>query len=949
MKFTPPKISTVFSYAVIVCLNLLSLASFSQGAITVDGSQTPSQLASLISGNGVSISNVNVRCNTTNSGSGYGKFTSTVPALPISDGLLLTTGNINNAIGPNTSTSTGVWYGNNEYSAVAADSITTLMNSFSNRTIYEYCLFEFDIIPQGDSIFFDYVFASEEYNEWVGSNYNDVFGFFIKGPGIVGNTGLGNKLNLARVNPNNGTTAVAINSVNAGSNASYYQYNAPGSGNYNIGYDGFTKNLYAKSKVMPCSTYRLQMIIADCGDRQLDSGVFIEKIRSNAVSVSASTAAGVPQMIEGCNPGVVTFTKPTTSVLPVTVNYWLSGTAVNGTDYPQIGIGPSILPRTITFPSGATTATLNINPIQDGINETGDTVVVSLFNIMCPAGPGSLVKLGISDSIGATISPINPSICPGSQTPLTATGALSYSWSPAADLNTTSGPSVSAHPTASKFINVETKIGACKENERVWVNVKPAPGQVAAMPFPAIACRGAATQVIVPTPQPGVSYSLFNNGPGVYTTQTLTGTDTLTFLTGNLTGAASYSIVATHIASACTTLMNAPINVSVDPLPTALAINGDEARCYVSGNSWVTFVAPGTNRALAAVNANGQNLGWVTIKEYVDAAPINVQACNTSVLNQPQFNTTTMSRRWVTNPENQPTSNIGIRFFVDNSEFNATKALANANANPYDDLNILSDLALSKYSGPNEDGDFANNCNSGGTTSVFQSASSGNTTALYAGFHANGRYVDYTIPSCSEMWLHGINDNNPSPLPVVLSQFAADCIDNNVHLTWTTASEVNNAYFSVQKSENAYTWEEIAQVEGAGNSNTVLSYDYIHTGNRTDMSYYRIVQFDYNGDSEAFPAASLYCGIKADAAWSAFPNPNNGQFQINVLASEKAQVGQISIVDMAGKSVFTQAVSFVNGVAQVQINAHNLAHGAYVVRINGAGLETLTPIKIVVN
>ena len=60
-------------------------------------------------------------------------------------------------------------------------------------------MFEFDIIPSGDSLKFNFVFGSEEYNEWVGSQYNDVFGFFISGPGITGDPGIGNDHNIALI------------------------------------------------------------------------------------------------------------------------------------------------------------------------------------------------------------------------------------------------------------------------------------------------------------------------------------------------------------------------------------------------------------------------------------------------------------------------------------------------------------------------------------------------------------------------------------------------------------------------------------------------------------------------------------------------------------------------------------------------------------------------------
>jgi len=959
MKLTPQLISRPFVVVRFVLSALfsvlISLHVTAQGVITVDTTQTPQSLTSLITGNGVSISNVNVNCKTTNSGKGYGKFTSTVPSLPISEGLILTTGEPRNAIGPNTNGATSAYYGNNSGSAVASDSITTLMYKFSQRTVYEYCMIEFDIVPQGDSIIFDYVFASEEYNEWVNSNYNDVFGFFIQGPGIVGNPGLGNKLNLARVNPVNGTTSVAINSVNNGSNSAYYVSNSNlnnanvGNPAHNIGYDGFTKNLYAKTHVKPCSTYRLQLIIADCGDRIYDSGVFIEKIRSNAVQVSATTQAGVPQMIEGCNSGIVTFSKPTASPNPVTINYWLSGSAINGTDYAQIGSGPAIQARSITFPSGATTVNLSIDPIQDGIDELDDTVVVSLFNVFCPAGSGSLVKLAIHDSIGATISPANPTICDGSAVQLTASGALQYTWSPSYAVSSTYTPSTMASPDYSQYIYVETRVGACKETERTWVHVNPRPDDVTAMTLHPEACIGAATDLIIPNPQPTISYQLRLDANDQNVGNPQSGNDTLYFITNNITTNTAYNILATNPITGCQRELTSVINISVSPTPTALANDLEERSCLVTGNGWITFVAPNSSRAIAAINPNGQNLGWVTIKEFVDPSPINIQACNTNPATQPQFNLAALGRRWVTTPQYQPLNPIDIRFYFDDADFNATKAVANNNANPSDDLSVISDLVLSKYSGPNEDGDFANNCNTGGVTTLHLNAGSGNASNLHGGFISSGRYVMYSIPSCSEMWLHGTSDNNPSPLPVVLDKFSAECNGSNVEISWTTTSEINNDYFSIQKSDDSFMWNEIGTVQGAGNSNSLLNYSFTYSGNRSAVSYYRIVQYDYNGDYEVFPATSLYCENKTEASWTAFPNPNNGNFQVVINADSQTDNGNLQIIDMAGKQVYTKPFNMVGGSANITLDAQGLAHGAYIVKIQGVGFETLAPIKIVVN
>lgn len=189
-------------------------------------------------------------------------------------------------------------------------------NYTGGKIVHEYCVFSFDVIPQGDTISFDYVFASEEYNEYVDSDYNDAFGFFISGPGIVGDPNLGGRRNIARVPGSN--VEVSINTVKNGyaddgirpigpcNNCTYYTHNS----DQYTQYDGYTNGLTAYSKVTPCSTYRLELIVADCGDKQWDSGVFIEKIRSNTAEVTAYTAAGVPEAIEGCNSAIFKFTRP---------------------------------------------------------------------------------------------------------------------------------------------------------------------------------------------------------------------------------------------------------------------------------------------------------------------------------------------------------------------------------------------------------------------------------------------------------------------------------------------------------------------------------------------------------------------------------------------------------------------------------------------------------------
>ena len=184
--------------------------------------------------------------------------------LGLTSGMIMTNGSATGAIGPNnaggnTTPSNTPMNGDPDLSQIAALSINNI------------CIIEFDFIPLGPEVKFEYVFGSEEYPEYVGSAFNDVFGFFLSGPGITGPFSNGAK-NIALI-PNS-TTPISINNVNAGSNSAYYVSNAGGA---TIQYDGFTTVLTAKSEVQCGQTYHIKLALADVGDSAFDSGVFFKE------------------------------------------------------------------------------------------------------------------------------------------------------------------------------------------------------------------------------------------------------------------------------------------------------------------------------------------------------------------------------------------------------------------------------------------------------------------------------------------------------------------------------------------------------------------------------------------------------------------------------------------------------------------------------------------------
>ncbi len=118
----------------------------------------------------------------------------------------------------------------------------------------------------GDSLFFNYVFGSEEYNEFVNTSFNDTFSLILNGPGFV-------NVNLAQIPGGGGV--VSINNVNNGSNSAFFVDNTAGGLAFQL--DGFTTVLTASATgLTPGADYSLAFNIFDAGDTLLDSAVFIQ-------------------------------------------------------------------------------------------------------------------------------------------------------------------------------------------------------------------------------------------------------------------------------------------------------------------------------------------------------------------------------------------------------------------------------------------------------------------------------------------------------------------------------------------------------------------------------------------------------------------------------------------------------------------------------------------------
>ena len=164
-------------------------------------------------------------------------------------------------------------------------------------------------------------------------------------------------------------------------------------------------------------------------------------------------------------------------------------------------------------------------------------------------------------------------------------------------------------------------------------------------------------------------------------------------------------------------------------------------------------------------------------------------------------------------------------------------------------------------------------------------------------------------------------------LPVELLEFkaTANSAVKNVDLTWVTASEINNDYFVIERSTDANDWSPLDSVDGAGNSNAVLTYHYPDNNPYLGTSYYRLKQRDFDGTTEYSNIEVV--NFEGLEIISLFPNPSNGEVSISINSSATGTL-ELKAYDSLGKLVSNEVFQVNEGVSNIttQINA---ADGRY--------------------
>ena len=279
---------------------------------------SPDDLVSILVGTGVTVSNIQITPAEGNGALAIGSFSGGLSEdIGIESGVILSTGDISQISGPNDSDSTGQGLGTPGDSDL--DLILNPDGTDGGSSTNDAIVLEFDFIPDNNEFVFEYVFASDEYNEFANSSFNDIFAFLLDGE------------NIALIPGTN--IPVSINNINAEENTNYFRNNDlddVGVGNLlNTEFDGLTTVLGVRGFVTTGKTHHLKLVIADTGDSAYDSAVFLK-----AGSLSTPTVTGDATLTVN-ERDIVTIGAPVSPAF-AKLKFTLSGTDTNSIN--EVGV-----------------------------------------------------------------------------------------------------------------------------------------------------------------------------------------------------------------------------------------------------------------------------------------------------------------------------------------------------------------------------------------------------------------------------------------------------------------------------------------------------------------------------------------------------------------------------------------------------------------------------------
>ncbi len=310
----------------------------------------------------------------------------------------------------------------------------------------------------------------------------------------------------------------------------------------------------------------------------------------------------------------------------------------------------------------------------------------------------------------------------------------------------------------------------------------------------------------------------------------------------------------------------------------------------VNGSGWINFIESGTNKLIASINPNGQNMGSTDVQSYINTGAVRTKGEQYYHDRNITIKPATFSLA----------DSATVRFYFLDTE---TEALINATGCGYCyKPSMAYELGVTKYSDPDdskENGTLADN-NSGDY--IFMNSANVKKVPFDKGY-----YAEYKVKNFSEFWLSNGGFNNNTPLPVQLISFTARKVNGkDVLAAWATSSEYNVNRFELElaKGNSAYRQDQfvkIGEISSHGNSTTEQQYSFTDVeNNKSGVRYYRLKIIDNDGSFKYSAIRPVV--FNEEISWQVFPNPSPGIFNLTCQADE-GETMTVKLYDVTGRTV----------------------------------------------
>ena len=197
--------------------------------------------------------------------------------------------------------------------------------------------------------------------------------------------------------------------------------------------------------------------------------------------------------------------------------------------------------------------------------------------------------------------------------------------------------------------------------------------------------------------------------------------------------------------------------------------------------------------------------------------------------------------------------------------------------------------------------------------------------------------------------LYDNNGNLITPLPIELVSFDAKIYTNNVQLKWQTAAELNNDYFTIEKTKDFVTFEIAGVVKGSGNSTSMKNYLLTDSHPFDGVSYYRLKQTDYNGKFSYSDYRIVNYVSGEDLSFNIYPNPATPEKVNCIIKAGKEEEVYIEIFDFTGSKIYSNNLLTVEAGENVFAieKAELFSSGVYLITAKTA--ETIITKKLIIN